>query len=73
MTERTLKVTSAEIATIRLALQGWAVRCDREERTMRELAQNYEHDPETRARCFANADASSRFASEARQTLARMP
>lgn len=65
-------LTSAEVSTLKLALIGWASRCDNEAKQMEEWSREERFDAETRAKCVANAAASRKFEAEARALLAKI-
>lgn len=61
-----MKLSIKQLSTIRLALTGWAARCDGEARLQERLGAEM---PDMAARAAANADASRQMAIEARATL----
>jgi hypothetical protein len=61
-----MTLTSSDKSTIRLALIGWALRCDNEAELMEKRAVEM---PERRENCLANAAASKAFAAAARALL----
>jgi len=68
-----LDLSSNDLSTVRLALSGWAFRCDSEAREMGVLADTFADRPDLRARCLSNRQASLSFAAEARALLVKLP
>lgn len=66
------KLNNAEVSTIRIALQAWALRCNRESKTMMEYATDYTPGSELNLKCIANAAASDNFEQEARAVLDKL-
>lgn len=62
----------SDLSTISLALQGWAIRCDNEERRMTVFAADHSQTQETIEKAKRNAAASRKLAAEARATLAKL-
>ena len=64
---RDISLSSDQLSTIRLALMGWGVRCEREALEMEKLAADL---PEYAEKALANAAASRSFKEEAETVLA---
>ena len=68
--------TAKEWATVHIALQAWAIRCDTKAAEAELMAEacwtQLSVDQETLAKCLANAAASREFATEARAVLYRL-
>lgn len=67
----TVQLSSDQLATVRLALIGWGVRCENEARTMDKLAD--ETEGALSAKATANAAASRRFEEQAKALLDALP
>lgn len=72
MTAKLPALTIEEAGTIRLALMGWAARCDAEAQRMETIAAQCVVPGENTAKALANAKASRDFASDARALLDKL-
>lgn len=65
-------LTPSDLSTIGMALMGWAARCDAEALRQETLAGQCVVPGENAAKALANAEASRKFAREAREVLAKL-